>query len=87
LISPLLLGKKKCEENHPQNDLNQDDEKSAVIDDHMSQGKAIRPIPFGKPPSQEDADRKEQEDENRHIGMQTRGKKSSLQIEMNSGPN
>ena len=86
MMSPFLLGEKKCEEDHPQNDLNQDDEKSAVIDDHVSQGESVRPIPFRKPPSQGDADRKEQEDENRHISMQTRGKKSSLQVEMNSGP-
>ncbi len=68
--SPLLSGKKECEENQSQNDLNHNDEKSAVIDDHMSQGEPRRPIPFRKPPSEGDADREEQEDENRHVRMQ-----------------
>jgi len=77
----LLLRKKKRYENHTQNDLNQNDEKSTVIDDHMSQGKTIRSIPFRKLPSEGDPDGEEEEDENRQIGMEARSKKFTPQIE------
>jgi hypothetical protein len=64
LISPPLCRKKKCKENHTQNDLNQNKEKSTVIDHHMNRGKAIRSFPFRKLPPEGDPDGKEKEDEN-----------------------
>ena len=56
--------KKKCKENHTQYDLNQDKEKSTVIDQHMNQGKVIRSFSFRKLSSEGDPDGEEKEDEN-----------------------
>jgi hypothetical protein len=72
LISPPLFSKKKCKKNHTQYELNQNEGKSTVIDQHMNQGEAIRSFPFRKFPSQGDSDGEEKKDENRQIGMETR---------------
>ena len=53
----------------------------------MSQGKAIRSLPFRKPQPQADPNGKEKEDENRQIGMKTRGENFSFQIEKRSQSN
>jgi hypothetical protein len=71
----------KSKENHTENDLNQDKEKSTVIDYHMRQGKAIRPVSFGELPSEGDPDGEEKEDDNGQIGMDARSKDLSLQIQ------
>lgn len=47
----------------------------------MSQGKSIRPFPFGKLPSEGDPDGEEEEDENRQIAMEARSKNFTPQIE------
>jgi hypothetical protein len=81
LISPPLFLKKKCKENPTQDDLNQNKDKSTVIDDHMNQGKALRSLSFRKLPSQGDPDGEEKENENRQIGVEARSKNFPLQIE------
>ena len=58
--------------------MNQNKEKSAVIDDHMHQGKAIRSLSFRKLPSQSDSDGEEKKDEKGQIGMETRSEYFTL---------
>jgi hypothetical protein len=86
LTSFLLLGKKKRQENYAQNGLNQHNEKSTVVDDHVRQGKAICSIPFREFPSQENPEGEEKEDQNRQIAMEARSKKISPQIEKKPQP-
>jgi hypothetical protein len=58
--------------------LNQNKEESAVIDDHMHQGKAIRSPSFRKFPSQSDSDGEEKKDENGQIGVEARSQYFTL---------